>query len=200
MSVLLSVMCMTYFVHSRVSNTEITYKKVCLYSGSSFCNSNFIYFTTITKQVIHTCNNLYKSSPLALMFALVWCLCQGIGASGENPSAQPSDHMTISYVMPGYRTWDKVVRGKHFTTASWTALDIIPLKTFFVTCFLSTCIYTNVSLLWSQRVSYNNLYLNYSVFPPIEDLSYGPCYSVKYDCPYLNFSLQLVFFQLLLEL
>jgi len=55
---------------------------------------NFIYFTTITKQVIHLIFIMLVRTDVSVPVVFVW---EGTGSPGGNPPVWLGDHMTISH-------------------------------------------------------------------------------------------------------
>ena len=64
-----------------------------------FCN--FIYFKTITKQVLSLILIMLVGTDVCVRMAFVW---QETGVPGRNPPVWLGDHMTISHADAGYRT------------------------------------------------------------------------------------------------
>ena len=186
MSVLLSVMCMTYFVHSRVSNTEITYKKYAyILDPLSVIQTLFILQQLRNKLYIHVITYINRAH-------WHWCLrwCGVCVRELEHPEKTHLPNLVTTWpfhmwclgIGPGTKLWE----ASTLPLCQSDNLVHYSIENFLCNMF-SIYMYIHKRFIATQPKSI--LYLNYSVFPPIEDLSYGPYYSVKYDCPYYNFSL-----------
>ena len=98
-------------------NSEI--KKIKSYASSGIQTRNpwglnFIYFTTITKQVIQIILIMLVGTDVYVPVVFEW---EETGVSGGNPPGWLGDHMNISHTNAAYWTRVAAVRGERVTTA-----------------------------------------------------------------------------------
>ena len=107
--------------HNYYLNDRVMYNKtdhVCEYNlpcRAELSFLNFIYFTTITKQVIQLILIMLVGTDVCVRMVFVW---EETGVPGETPPVWLGYHMTISHADAGYWTRVAAMRGECVNTAA----------------------------------------------------------------------------------